>query len=89
MTECFHKCTDMLATRECLESSVWDPPNVSSCRSDEFVELEEEIKSRAMTANLTTLVMFSSALSTITSSKQLHLPQDVVTASNTLAIILK
>ena len=79
----------MLATRECSESNIWDPPNVSSCQSTEFVELEAEVQSIAVTANLTTLVMFSNVLSAITSTKQLHLPQDVVIASNTLTIILE
>ena len=83
--------TDVIATRECLEGGVWNSPDVSNCQSAEYTDLETAVQNITSTAvNITTLIMFTSELSNITSAQQeAILPQDVVTASNILTIIIE
>ena len=84
----FYKYTDLFATRRCLDSGVWSSTDVSICRSTEFIELEAEVLTQT-NVNVTTLIMYTSVLSTITSTEQAILPQDVVTASSVLTEIIK
>ena len=83
--------TDFIATRECLEGGVWNSPDVSNCKSAEYTDLETEVQNVTSTAvNITTLITFTSELSNITSVQQeAILPQDVVTASNILTMIIE
>ena len=83
--------TDFIATRECLEGGVWDSPDVSNCQSAEYTDLETAVQNITSTAvNITTLIMFTSELSNITSAQQeAILPQDVATASNILTMIIE
>ena len=83
--------TDFIATRECLDGGVWNSPDVSKCQSAEYTDLETEVQNITSTAvNITTLIMFTSELSNITSAQQeAILPQDVATASDVLTMIIE
>ena len=86
----FVYCTGLIATRRCLKDGIWSSPNVSNCQSPVYRELEAEVESiTSTTMNITTLVMFTSELSDITTMERAILPQDIVTASNILTTIIE
>jgi len=63
---------------------------VSKCRSTEFIELETEVQRViSMTVDVSTLILYTSELSNITNTEQAILPQDAVTASNILTVIIE
>ena len=82
---------DSTTTRRCLANGTWSIPDVSNCRSTEFIELETEVQkiSSISVINVTTLIVYASELSNITNTEQAILPQDVQTASNILTTIIE
>ena len=64
---------------------------MSNCQSTEFIELETKIQMYISTTviDITTLIACASELNNITSSLYAILPQDVVTASNILTMIIE
>ena len=84
-------CTELTTTRSCLEDGIWSSPDVSNCQSPVYIELETEVQRITSTTvvNITTLIMFTSELSDITTTEQAILPQDIVTASDILTTIIE
>ena len=67
---------------------MWDSSDVSSCQSTDIIELETQVQNLTA-ANVSTLMIFTSELSNITSTEGAILPQDAVTATNILTMIIE
>ena len=70
-----------LATRLCIENSEWSVPSVDDCQTEAYKLLESRVME---SINATTLIEYTSELSNLTNTQLCILPQDIITASNTV-----